>query len=69
MNDAIFIELGCSKLSDLVDQMARHERNGDMSNFALCQAQAEELAAALNDLDYETIYLDDLYTNYLKDND
>lgn len=69
MDNTIFIELGCSRLSDLVDQMARHQQAGDDINFAICQAQAESLALALDDLGYQTMYLEDLYTNYLSNID
>lgn len=69
MDNAIFIELGCSRLSDLVDQMARHQRAGDDISFAICQSQAENLASALDDLGYQAMYLEDLYTNHLSDLD
>ena len=66
-DNAIFLELAASRLSDLVDQMARHQTTGDLNSLAICQAQAEDLASAMDDLSYDTMYVNDLETNYLHD--
>lgn len=64
MENSIFIELGISRLRDLVDRIYHLEMNGEHSSAELLNEQARELASALDTLGYNTLYINDLQTNF-----
>jgi len=65
MDNSIFIELGTSRLRDLVDRIYHLEINGEHSSAELLNQQAMELASALDTLGYNTLYINDLQTDFI----
>ena len=51
MNYETFEELACSRISDLVDQLAEHHAKGDEVLMAIVHAEIKDLTRALDSED------------------
>ncbi len=52
-------EIVCGRISDLVDQMAYHQRNNDFIMVAALHEEVKQLTAHMKDDDYDFFYARD----------